>query len=137
MDLKLFLNNGNNGNETFEYTPTQKFKDSNGKAIPWVFKKLSIEEYEAIRDECTSINFADKGKTKFQNTLFNKKIVCNSVVEPNLNNAELQDSYGVKKPEDLITKLFDNVGEYLDLINYLLNMNGFKSASEYSKEAKN
>ena len=43
MDLKLFLNNGNNGNETFEYTPTQKFKDSNGKAIPWVFKKLSMK----------------------------------------------------------------------------------------------
>ncbi len=137
MDLKAFLNNGNNGNETFEYTPTQKFKDNNDKAIPWVFKKLSIEEYEAIRDECTSVNFADKGKTKFNNILFNKKIVCNSVIEPNLNNAELQDSYGVKKPEDLITKMFDNVGEYYSLLDYLLKINGFKNFDKDVEDAKN
>lgn len=137
MDLKAFLNTGNKTTETFEYVPTQKFKDEKGNVIPWKFKKLSIDEYEAIRDECTSVNFADGGKSKFNNYLFNKKIICNSVIEPNLNNAELQDSYGVKKAEDLVTKMFDNVGEYLNLIDYLLNMNGFKSASEYSEEAKN
>lgn len=137
MDLKAFLNNGNKTTETFEYTPTQKFKDESGKAIPWVFKKLSIDEYETLRDECTSINFADKGKTKFNNTLFNKKFVCNSVVEPNLNNAELQDSYGVKKAEDLVTLMFDNAGEYYNLLGYLLEVNGFKSVGEYAEEAKN
>lgn len=137
MDLKLFLNNGKKGNETFEHVPTEKFKDENGKAVPWVFKKLSIDEYEAIRDECTKINFADKGKTKFDNTLFNKKFVCESIVEPNLNSAELQDSYGVKKAEDLVTKLFDNAGEYYNLLGYLLEVNGFKSVGEYAEEAKN
>lgn len=137
MDLKSFLNSGNKVNETFEYTPTQKFKDENGKAIPWVFKKLSIDEHDAIREECTTINFADKGKTKFNNALFNKKIVCNSVVEPNLNNAELQDSYGVKKAEDLITKLFDNAGEYYQLLAHLLEVNGFKNFKEDVEEAKN
>lgn len=137
MDLKAFLNTGNKTTETFEYVPTQKFKDENGKAIPWVFKKLSIDEYEAIRDECTSINFADKGKTKFNNTLFNKKFVCNSIVEPNLNNAELQDSYGVKKAEDLVTLMFDNAGEYYNLLGYLLEVNGFKGFSEDAEEAKN
>lgn len=137
MDLRAFLNTGNKTSEVFEYTPTQKFKDENGKTIPWKFKKLSIDEYEAIRDECTSINFADKGKTKFNNTLFNKKFVCNSVVEPNLNNAELQDSYGVKKAEDLVTRMFDNAGEYYNLLGYLLEVNGFKSISEDIEEAKN
>ena len=137
MDLKAFLNTGNKTTETFEYVPTQKFKDEKGNAIPWKFKKLSIDEYEAIRDECTSINFADKGKTKFNNTLFNKKFVCNSIVEPNLNNAELQDSYGVKKAEDLVTLMFDNAGEYYSLLGYLLEVNGFKSFSEDAEEAKN
>ena len=137
MDLKAFLNTGNKTTETFEYVPTQKFKDEKGNAIPWKFKKLSIDEYEAIRDECTSISFADKGKTKFNNTLFNKKFVCNSIVEPNLNNAELQDSYGVKKAEDLVTLMFDNAGEYYSLLGYLLEVNGFKSFSEDAEEAKN
>ena len=137
MDLKLFLNNGNEANETFEHTPTQKFKYSKGKAVPWVFRKLSIDEYDAIRNECTKINFADSKKTKFNNTLFNKKIICNSIVEPNLNNAELQDSYGVKKPEDLIVKLFDNAGEYYNLLSYILKVNGFQSFGDDVEDAKN
>lgn len=137
MDLKVFLNAGKKSEETFEYVPTKKFKDEKGNAIPWIFRKLSIDEYEAIRDECTSINFADRGKTKFNNTLFNKKFVVRSVAEPNLNNAELQDSYGVKKAEDLITKMFDNAGEYYNLLGYLLEVNGFKSFSEDVEEAKN
>ncbi len=137
MDLKAFLNNGNRTTETFEYIPTKKFKDEEGKVIPWIFKKLSIDEYEKIRDESTAINFNEKGMSKFNNTLFNKKFVCGSVVEPNLNNAELQDSYGVKKPEDLITKMFDNVGEYYNLLGYLLEVNGFKSFREDVEDAKN
>lgn len=137
MDITKFLKKNNEVNDTFEYTPTNKFVDEKGKAIPWVFKKLSIDEYEKIREECTSINFADKGKTKFNNTLFNKKFVCNSIVEPNVNSAELQDSYGVKKAEDLVTKLFDNAGEYYNLLGYLLEVNGFKSVGEYAEEAKN
>lgn len=137
MDLRTFLNTGNKTSEVFEHVPTQKFKDEKGKAVPWVFKMLSIDEYEAIRDECTKINFADGGKTKFDNALFNKKFICNSIVEPNLNNAELQDSYGVKKAEDLVTKLFDNAGEYYKLLGHLLEVNGFKNVSEYAEDAKN
>lgn len=137
MDITNFLKKSDNEKSTFEYAATRKFTDENGVAIPWVFKKLSIDEYERIRAECTSINFADKGKTKFNNTLFNKKFVCNSVVEPNLNNAELQDSYGVKKAEDLVTLMFDNAGEYYNLLGYLLEVNGFKSVGEYAEEAKN
>lgn len=137
MDITKFMKKNGKVDETFEYTPTGRFTDDEGNAIPWVFKKLNIDEYERIREECTSINFADKGKTKFNNTLFNKKFVCNSVVEPNLNNAELQDSYGVKKAEDLVTKLFDNAGEYYQLLAHLLEVNGFKSVGEYAEEAKN
>lgn len=137
MDITKFLKKNNEANETFEYTPTKKFVDEKGKTIPWVFKKLNIDEYEKIREECTTINFADKGKTKFNNTLFNKKFVCESIVEPNVNSAELQDSYGVKKAEDLVTKLFDNAGEYYNLLGYLLEVNGFKSVGEYAEEAKN
>lgn len=137
MDLKVFLKAGNNTSEIFEYTPTQKFKDEKGNYIPWRFKKLSIDEYEKLRDECTTINFVGKSDRKLNNTLFNKKFICNSVVEPNLNNTELQDSYGVKKAEDLITKMFDNVGEYYKLLGYLLEINGFKSFREDVAEAKN
>lgn len=137
MDITKFLKKNDKAEETFEYVPTMKFTDDKGNGIAWVFKKLNIDEYEKIREECTSINFADKGKTTFNNTLFNKKFMCSSIVEPNLNNAELQDSYGVKKAEDLVTKLFDNAGEYYQLLGHLLEVNGFKGVEEYAEEAKN
>ena len=51
MDITNFLKKSDNEKSTFEYAATKKFTDENGKAIPWVFKKLSIDEYERIREE--------------------------------------------------------------------------------------
>ena len=43
----------------------------------------------------------------------------------------------MKKAEDLVTLMFDNAGEYYNLLGYLLEVNGFKSVGEYAEEAKN
>ena len=45
-----------------------------------------------------------------------------SIVEPNLNDKTLQDSYGVMTPEDLLTEMIDNPGEYNDLVNSSMNI---------------
>ena len=54
-----------------------------------------------------------------------------------MNNAELQDSYGVKKAEDLVPLMFANVGEYYDMQKFINELNGFKSAEMEIEEAKN
>ena len=48
-----------------------------------------------------------------------------STVVPDLYNKELQDSYGVKTPNDLLYALVDDPGEYSDLCVWIQQFQGF------------
>ena len=66
------------------------------------------------------------------------KLLCASVVEPNLYDKELQDSYGVMTPEDLLTEMIDDPGEYNDFVVFVQNFNGFNTTlNDKIEEAKN
>ena len=61
-----------------------------------------------------------------------------SIVEPNLNDKTLQDSYGVMTPEDLLTEMIDNPGEYNDFGKFINEYNGFnEGVNEKVEKAKN
>ena len=65
-------------------------------------------------------------------------MIVASVVEPNLNNKDLQDSYGVMTPEDLIKEMIDDPGEYNDFASFIQNFNSFTTTlDEKVEEAKN
>ena len=65
-------------------------------------------------------------------------MLCACVVEPNLYNAELQDSYSVSTPEELVQEMIDDPGEYQDFVSFVQNFNGFNSNIEDEvEEAKN
>ena len=65
-------------------------------------------------------------------------MIAASVVMPDLLNAELQDSYGVKEPEDLLLAMVDDPGEYNDLAAFVQKFQGFNvSFEERVEEAKN
>ena len=57
-------------------------------------------------------------------------------VFPDLTNAELQDSWGVTKPEDLVGTMLIG-GEFDDYITEVFEVNGFKDEPELVDEAKN
>ena len=63
-------------------------------------------------------------------------IAARCTVFPDLNSAELQDDWGVAKPEDLVGAMLIG-GEFEDYIAEVLRVNGFKSESELVDEAKN
>lgn len=66
------------------------------------------------------------------------RMIVASTVVPDLYNKELQDSYGVKKPEDLVYEMVDDPGEYQDLCTWVQNFQGFSdSLDEKVDEAKN
>lgn len=134
MDLELFLNKGNIEEEIVEYGATKKFTDEKGEPVKWQIRRMGINEYEKIRKSCTKMT----SKTViFDNELFMRKLIAESVKYPNMNNVELQDSYGVKKAEDLVPLMFANVGEYYDMQKFINELNGFKSAEMEIEEAKN
>ena len=67
-----------------------------------------------------------------------RKMIAASVVVPDLYDAELQDSYGVKTPEDLLMEMVDDPGEYNDFAAFVQRFQGFDTTFEDKvDEAKN
>lgn len=63
--------------------------------------------------------------------------MCASVVEPNLYDKDLQDSYGVFTPKDLIQEMLDDPSEYTGLYKFIQEYNSFdKSLAKKVDEAK-
>ncbi len=65
-------------------------------------------------------------------------MLCACIVEPNLYDKELQDSYGVMTPEELLKEMIDDPGEYQDFASFVQDYNGFNTSFEEKvEEAKN
>ena len=125
-----------------KYAPTSTLTDENGKPLEWEFKHITSKENEALRDACT-IEVQITGKPnlfrpKVKTDEYVAKMIVASTVYPDLYDAELQDSYGVKTPEELLYALVDNAGEYQDLTVWMQQFQGFtKSFDDKVNDAKN
>ena len=65
-------------------------------------------------------------------------MIVASTVYPDLYDKELQDSYGVMTPEELLYAMVDNAGEYQDFTVWMQKFQGFtKSLDDKVDEAKN
>lgn len=121
---------------------TKTLCDENGKPLDWEFRHITSKENENIREACT-VDIPVTGKPnmyrpKLKSSLYIQKMIVASVVMPDLYDAELQDSYGVKTPEDLLMAMVDDPGEYNDLAAYVQKFQGFNvSFEDKVEEAKN
>lgn len=128
--------------ENEKFAPTSSLLDENGNPIEWEFRHITSKENEALRDDCT-IDVQVKGKPnlfrpKVNSAQYLSKLIVASTVYPDLYNAELQDSYGVKTPEELLYCLVDDAGEYQEFSVWMQKFQGFtKSFDEKVDEAKN
>ena len=128
-DLKYFLKGNKKEKKTTMYAATKSLCDEKGKPVEWEIKALSTEDNEKIREECTyEVQVTGKPnmfRPKVDTRKLIAKMIAASVVFPNLNDAQLQDSYGVTTPEDLLVKMVDNPSEYNDFANFVQNYSGF------------
>lgn len=124
------------------YPATGSLCDEKGNPLEWEFKHISSKENEEIRENCT-IDIPVTGKPnmyrpKLKSSDYIRKMIAASVVLPDLFDAELQDSYGVKTPEDLLMAMVDDPGEYNDLAAFVQKFQGFNvSFEDKVDEAKN
>lgn len=130
-NLTAFLKENKIKKDNVKFAPTKSLLDDNGEPIQWEIKHITSKENEIIRDECI-INIPDKNnlntfKQKLDTTKYIAKLIATSVVYPNLYSKELQDSYGVMTPEDLLLEIIDNPAEYANFANFIQNINGFNS----------
>lgn len=125
-----------------KYAPTVSLKDEEGKPLEWEFRHITSKENDVLRDDCTrEIQVTGKPnlfRPKLDTSRYIVKLICAATVFPDLYDAELQDSYGVKTPEDLVYALVDDAGEYGDLSVWMQKFQGFnKTLVETVEEAKN
>lgn len=124
------------------YTPTKSLCDENGKPLEWEFRHITSKDNEGLRDECT-IEVPITGKPnmfrpKVLSSKYIKKMITASVVLPDLYDAELQDSYGVSTPEDLLLAMVDDPGEYNELAAFVQKFQGFDTSfDDKVEQAKN
>ena len=124
------------------YAATKSLVDENGEPLLWTIKALSTKENEDIRESCmTEVQVVGKPnlyRPKLNTVKYIAKMICACVVEPNLYDKDLQDSYGVMTPEDLLREMVDDPGEYQDFAQFVQNYNGFdETFEEKVEEAKN
>ena len=136
-----FLKENKAVRENVKYVPTKSFTDENGNPIEWTIKHLTTKEAEAMRDKYTKdvpiLGKPNQFKQQLDVAKYNASLIAKSVVEPNLNDAELQDSYGVKTPEALIVEMIDNPGEYSQFLVFVTELNGFTDINDDVEKAKN
>lgn len=124
------------------YPATKSLCDEKGNPLDWEFKHITSKENEEIREGCT-IDVPVTGKPnmyrpKLKSSLYIQRMIAASVVMPDLFDSELQDSYGVKTPEDLLMAMVDDPGEYNDLAAFVQKFQGFNvSFEDKVNEAKN
>jgi hypothetical protein len=141
-NLSRFLKVNKIKKENTLYAPTKSLLDEQGNPLLWEIKPLTTKENEDIREACT-MEIQVKGKPnmfrpKLNTSQYLAKMMVASVVEPNLYSAELQDSYGVKTPDDLLKEMIDDPGEYNDFAAFIQKYNSFNTSLEDKvEEAKN
>jgi len=120
--MKAFLKQHKKTKPNAFYAASENFLDDDGKPLQWEIKPLSAAENERIKEECTTIieNGFRKPQVKIDTKRIQAKQVVASIAFPDLYNAELQDSYGVKEPEDLLFAMIDNAGDYQNLVMFVL-----------------
>ncbi len=125
-----------------KYAPTTTLQDENGNPLEWEFKQISSKENEELRDSCT-VEVPVTGKPniyrpRVKTAEYLAKMIVASTVYPDLYDKELQDSYGVMTPEELLYAMVDNAGEYQEFAAWMQKFQGFaKGLDDKVDEAKN
>ena len=139
-DFSIFMAGNADKSETVKYVASKRFvKD--GKPVEWEIKAIDSDLDEAIRKECTKrVPIVGKRGQFNQETDTDKyiaKMCVACTVYPDLNAAELQDSYGVKSGDALLKKML-LPGEYTEYKSKVMEVNGYDmSMEELVDDAKN
>jgi hypothetical protein len=117
-ELSLFLKENKQKKENLFFPATRSLTDSHGNPLLWEVRAISTKEDERLRDECTQFDSAT-GRFRLDVNSYMAKVASACVVEPNLYNANLQNSYGVFSPEELIREILDDPKEYQAFVKFV------------------
>ena len=135
-NFEAFLNQNKKKQKNVKVVASKAFVGNEGKPLEWEIRQLKSKEADYIRNDCTSVGKG--GKVVMDGAKFNRMVAAKCTVYPNLNDKELQDSYGVMGAEELIQEMLDNDGEFQEYVGKILEISGYgKTDTELEEEAKN
>lgn len=127
--------------EVEEHVISKRFKDEKGNPIPWKFGAIDGEQDAAIRRANTKRKPVPGKKhilipeTDYE--AYSLQVAIATCKFPDLNNAELQASYGVMGAGALVKKML-TAGELAEFKEVAQKVNGFDiEMDELVEEAKN
>ena len=140
QNLTAFLAQNARKVENRRFAASTRFTDEDGKPVEWEITCITAGENQKLRKESIR-NIPITGKRNqvtqdFDSGAYQAKLATRCIVFPDLNNKELQDSYGVMSAEQLISAML-TPGEFDSLILAITELNGFTSEGELIDEAKN
>ncbi len=140
-NLTAFLSQNAKKIHNVAFVPSDRFLDPDtGAPVPWEIRCITAAENAALRRAClrTVPVPGRKGQftQEFDANAYLAKVAVACTVFPNLNDAELQQSYGALGAEQLITTML-TPAEFEDYSTKVLQVNGFQSGEEMVEEAKN
>ncbi len=117
-----------------------RFVGEDGKPMEWEICSITAGENAKLRKSCMK-SVPVQGKRgqytqEFDTHTYQSKLAAKCVVFPDLDDLELQESYGVMGAEQLIAKMLTG-GEFDNLVAAILDLNGFADDVELEDEAKN
>lgn len=140
-NLSYFLAGNAIREEAVKYIVSERFVSEKGKPVEWELSSITSKEAQDIKKKCTKKMPSPVNKnifipeTDFDLYLCRLSVAC--IKYPDLNSAELQDSYKVLGAESLLQTMLKD-GEYQDLIKKVQEINGFDvGLNDKVEEAKN
>ncbi len=139
MDVFMNGNAEEVQNIEVEKVISERFKDTEGNPVPCILKPTTTAKVNQLQKNCTDWKGKRGSKQKIlNNEKFAAKLAVECTVYPNFKDKELLDSYGLIDPCEVIEKIFNLPGEYAELIDAVLDINGFDDKFEdLVEEAKN
>lgn len=101
---------------------------------PITIKLLSPKELSRCQEKAVTIR---NKQPNFDSNVYSMELIKASIIEPDLKNAELQDSYGVMSEEELLNEMFTGA-EFVKITTIVNEFNSLdESINDKIKEAKN
>lgn len=127
QNLTAFLKNNVEIVNQVEYVASNRIK-AGDEPVAWKINVLQNKVIDKLRNRYTKM--IKDGKTgvtreKFDSQGFNDAMLLESIIYPNLDDMELQDSWGVNDPLELVKAML-TPGEYADLLNAVVEAQGFE-----------
>ena len=127
-NLSAFLSDNVAQIENTKCAASPRIKGEDGKPVEWEIRCISSDEYAKIRSSCIKQVPMPGKRGQYTQTMdsyaLQSKLCARCTVFPDLNSAELQNSWGVVSAEALLGKLL-TPGEFEDYAGAVFEANGF------------